>query len=707
MSPSQAGRRRTVSIRAALLGAVATLSVLATASLGWSAVQDWKLLRSADSARAADAASNGFAAGLFEVLLERLTTNNALQAAAPADAATLREIAARRADVQARMMPALDHLATRDFPNRDALLRDLRAALDRANAMRARADQALGQPVEARDAALRRDFIPTISASVAAALPFWFAASHSAAGYDPVLAQLAVAKEIGWRLRDVSGIERSNIAAAMTARQPVSAEHIAQNATIRAQVDLLWNQLRNLAPDDASTHPALRAAMATARREYFEGFRRLADEMVRAGAAAPGGAYPMQPAPFVATTTDQLGTLLAVMHAAGEASEARTAEMVAAARTELAIGLGLLLLAMLAAGGSIWLVLRRVTAPLGGLAAATGRLAAGDLDAEVPGAERDDEIGEVGRALIQLRDGSRRARELEAAAQAERQAKDARQAELDTLTSRFGTQAAGVMGSLGQSAGEMRRAADGLAEVVRRAREGAAVTASGAEASSANLAAVASATEELSSSVGEIARQVAQAAAAAQQAVARAETTDQTVRSLSTAAGQIGEVVRLISDIAGQTNLLALNATIEAARAGEAGKGFAVVASEVKTLAAQTAKATEEIGQQVAGIQGATGDAVEAVRAVGEAIAQVDRIAAAIAAAVEQQGAATREIAASVQSVANQNEAATRSVREVAAAVDGADDSARAVLSVAGQVASASDALKQEVDGFLTKVRAG
>ncbi|WP_368044677.1 methyl-accepting chemotaxis protein [Sabulicella glaciei] len=211
--------------------------------------------------------------------------------------------------------------------------------------------------------------------------------------------------------------------------------------------------------------------------------------------------------------------------------------------------------------------------------------------------------------------------------------------------------------------------------------------------------------EELSASVGEVSHQVAKAACAARDAVARAQATDATVSGLSEAAARIGEVVRMIGDIAGQTNLLALNATIEAARAGEAGKGFAVVASEVKTLAAQTAKAMEEISAQIAAVRGATEEAVGAVREVTAAIGRVDETAAAIAAAVEQQGAATRAIAASVQTVARTTEEATHAMREVAEVAEGAGASGRSVLSAAEDVARISGTLWEEVDRFLSAVR--
>ncbi len=198
---------------------------------------------------------------------------------------------------------------------------------------------------------------------------------------------------------------------------------------------------------------------------------------------------------------------------------------------------------------------------------------------------------------------------------------------------------------------------------------------------------------------------MAEAARAAQDAVERANSTGATVRGLAEAADQIGDVVRLITDIAGQTNLLALNATIEAARAGEAGKGFAVVASEVKSLAAQTARATEQISAQISGIQAATSDAVGAVEEVANAIQRVNGVASAIAAAVEEQDAVTRDISASVQSVAKQNDDAARAMREVSDVAEGARTSSGTVKQAAETVADVTARLGEQVDGFLTGMR--
>jgi methyl-accepting chemotaxis protein len=353
-----------------------------------------------------------------------------------------------------------------------------------------------------------------------------------------------------------------------------------------------------------------------------------------------------------------------------------------------------------------WNVGRGITRPLAAATAATSAMAAGDLDVPVPGSGRRDELGLLARALETFRENGLKARRLEAEAQTERAARARRQAAMDRHTQEFGASISVVMSKLSGAAAEMHRAAEEMSQAAEHTRDGTTRTAAGAEVSASNLAAVAAATEELTVSVGEIGRQVIQAADATRAAVGRAKKTDATVRGLSEAAGQVGEVVRLIAGIAGQTNLLALNATIEAARAGEAGKGFAVVACEVKQLAAQTAKATEQISSQVATIQTATSEAVQAVREVGEAIGRMDEIAAAIAAAVEEQGAATREIAASVQTVARQNDETTRSMREVSHVAEGAGGTSRSVLRTATEVAQVSGTLREEVGHFLAAMQA-
>ncbi|NKC30354.1 cache domain-containing protein [Falsiroseomonas selenitidurans] len=373
----------------------------------------------------------------------------------------------------------------------------------------------------------------------------------------------------------------------------------------------------------------------------------------------------------------------------------------AAQRAQVFSVAGETLLAALAVALFAFLVARSIVRPLGQVTKATEAIAAGELETPVPGIARRDELGVLARGLERFRADGLEKRRLEAAAAATRAAGLRRQAAMDRHTEEFGVSISGVMATLGSSADSMRAAAVDMAQAMARTREGADATATGAAESVGNLSSVAAATEEMTHTVGEIAGQVARAAAMASEADSRARATDATVRSLTQAAGEIGEVVRLINGIAQQTNLLALNATIEAARAGEAGKGFAVVAGEVKQLAAQTAQATEQIGAQIAGMQAATGEAVGAVSAVGEAIARVSEVTTAIAAAVEQQGATTREIATSVHKVAQQTESAGRAMHGVSATVQGADGTAQKVLVAATEVSRVAGDLRAEVDGFL------
>ncbi len=261
-----------------------------------------------------------------------------------------------------------------------------------------------------------------------------------------------------------------------------------------------------------------------------------------------------------------------------------------------------------------------------------------------------------------------------------------------------------VVGIVASAAAEMEASAQSLAATAEETNRQATAVAAASEEASTNVQTVASATEELSASVSEIGKQVGESSRIAQQAVVEAERTNAAVKGLAEAADKIGAVVQLINDIASQTNLLALNATIEAARAGEAGKGFAVVASEVKTLANQTAKATEEIGAQIAAIQTATGDSVQAIQGIGATIKQINEIAAAIAAAVEEQGAATQEISRNVQQAAAGTTEVSTNIASVSQAATQTGSAAGEVLGAARELAGHGTKLNTEIEEFLRAV---
>jgi methyl-accepting chemotaxis protein len=274
------------------------------------------------------------------------------------------------------------------------------------------------------------------------------------------------------------------------------------------------------------------------------------------------------------------------------------------------------------------------------------------------------------------------------------------------LADTFETEVGQVVGAVAESAQRLRQSAVALSASAETSGSEAAAVASAGGRAQADVQAVAAAAEEMAASVTEISRQVAEAASVASQAVAETRATDTTVQGLAEAASRIGDVVRLIGDIAGQTNLLALNATIEAARAGDAGKGFAVVASEVKTLAGQTARATEEIGQQIGQMQQATSQAVAAIRGIGTTVERTSEIATAIAAAVEQQGAATQEIARSAAQVAEATQTVATGIDGIRGAANATGSAATAVRDDSGTLASQAELLRSKTDGFLRAVRA-
>jgi len=349
---------------------------------------------------------------------------------------------------------------------------------------------------------------------------------------------------------------------------------------------------------------------------------------------------------------------------------------------------------------------RGIARPVNAMTDAMNRLAQGDHGVEVPGRGRGDEIGSMAGAVQVFKENAQaveRMRDEQKAAEA--RAEEEKRRSLNDLANRFEASVRTVVESVTTAATQLEGNAQRLSSTAEQSRAQAANVASSAQQTAANVQTVAASAEEMTSSIGEITRQVGQSAAIAQRAHQRAETTNTTIQSLAEQAKGIGDVVSLINDIASQTNLLALNATIEAARAGEAGKGFAVVASEVKSLATQTAKATEEISQQIGAMQGATSSAVEAIVEITRTIAEINEIATTIAAAVEQQDAATREIARNVQQAAQGTQVISTTIDDVQQAAHGTGTAAGEVLAAAQALTRQSNRLTGEVDRFIRQVR--
>jgi methyl-accepting chemotaxis protein len=692
-----------VTCNALLRMILAGLAALAILPLAVWAAHTWQTLEASERTLAVTDASRD----AFTVLINDRTDRSGI-------ARTWRQAEPITPEYQAYLkraqdveMPALRSAVARlgdiDFPDRQSLLPALQSSLDKLTQLQAEFWAGITKPKADRRAELGDEYLheglalqttlEEISARVFSAIQ----------AFDPTVDQMLEVKQLAWQARNSAGEGSLLISVGIATGKVAPDVQRKYDTYIGGSLDD-WAAIETML-FGARLRPAFAEALANAKRIYFDPNYNAFREKTLATLIA--GQKPQMTADqWGQYVVPKLGAMLAVAEGALDAARAQATDDRNGAARQLATAGSLLLLMIAMVVASLVLVAGRVIRPLQAIRDAMLKLAQGEVAITIPGAGRTDEIGQMADAIQIFKDTRVAADKLAAAQAAEQEVKERRTVQVDTLTGAFEAKAGDLVGQLAHAAGDLQATATSLSHTAGQTTQQAASVAAAAEQASVNVQTVATASEELAHSITEISRQVAQSEQIATRAKEDAQRTDVVVRALAEGAQKVGEVVSLINNIAAQTNLLALNATIEAARAGDAGKGFAVVASEVKSLATQTAKATDDIARQITQIQTATKEAVDSIQGIATTIGEISAIAGSIAAAAEQQSSATQNIAHSVQQAASGTHEVTAHITGVSQGAQNTGSAATTVLEAASELSRQAEQLRNEVGQYISDMKA-
>jgi methyl-accepting chemotaxis protein len=579
----------------------------------------------------------------------------------------------------------------------------LRASYDTAAKQRADVNAALGVPLAQRRANMPKIFNDIISDPIDRLEKMAVVLGEKARMTDAETAELMEIKQLGWLARDGVGLERTFLIEGLGTKTLTPAA-VTRMTDLRGRAEVSWSVVRELGarvgvPADVAA--AIKAAQVTTfvkyhkvRAEVLDALNNgkpmpmTSDEFNTISVAATDAAAAVPNAALVATQR----------HAEAKLEDANRSLMIYSAVFAAAIAFGIF---------GFVTVRRRVSRPITRVTATMRRLIAGDLSAGASEVNRGDEIGEMVAAVEVFRANMLDAERMRGEQETQKQAAEQeRRAFTAGIAGEFEAAVGGVVAGISTAAGQLKSVAEAMSTAVEEASTQSAAIAAASEQCSVSVGTVASASDELASSIAEIGQQVATAVTIADEAVKRADLTIEKVRHLSGVAQKIGDVVDMITSIAGQTNLLALNATIEAARAGEAGRGFAVVAHEVKALASQTTQATQQISEQIGEIQNSTAESATAIDAIADTIKRMNDIASKIAVSVAERSTATQEMSRSITQAATGTQEVSSSIGTVARAAAETSAASAEVLTSASDLSVQAERLSSEVGRFLTNIKA-
>ncbi|SFI66319.1 methyl-accepting chemotaxis protein [Bradyrhizobium sp. cf659] len=668
-----------------------------------SAWSSWGRLQAANRIVAVSAASAEVFKAMANIRADRSTSSRQLTSDVQLDQDIERYIRGIRDILMPALARAIEILPSIDLPQGEAMVSDLGRLNKLLLEKQAEFWTEVAKPKASRRAALAKEYTDAEDGLMAILEKLAPMLGASVNHQDAIIDQFLMIKQMAWLLRLSAG-ESSLIVGNALGTGKITPELQLAYTKFVGGTDTAWNAIE-LATVGMQLPPALVAAMANAKAIYFDPqYAATRDGII--AAVAKGEKPSMTANQWSPFSVGRMASAIKLADAALLAAKDHSAAQRAAAVQLLIVNIALLVTAIILTGAAMLAVSHRVITPLHRIRDAMLKVAGGDLTVDSGYLDRHDEIGSLAGALETFKRQAIDKLKIEEQERERNAGAAARQRAMETHVGEFEGVVRKSLGELSEASGEMRKTSGDLSAVSRQTNERVEIAGKASNDASTSVDSVAAAAEELSASINDISQQAAHAAGIASRAVNQARETDGTVQGLAQSAGRIGEVVGLINTIAAQTNLLALNATIEAARAGEAGRGFAVVASEVKSLASQTAKATEEISGQIADIQKVAGDAINAIQAIGGIIGEVNEVATAIAAAVQEQGAATQEITRSTQYAAQGTKNVSDNITGVKADADTAAGAAENVKQASEMLETQSRQLGQQVSDFLGKIRA-
>jgi methyl-accepting chemotaxis protein len=685
------------SVRTILAGVFIMLAIGLCASLGWQLYDAWHLTTTAQRVSALAAADKAVFKATYDIRQARTDLQTVYQA--PGDfSGAVAEAFKRTQDAYEAGLRAAEATPGIDVRNMLAATRDRFAAL----AAPTRELMAIAPTLKQRDMKSLAPWYDAMTKLMDEQNKLSLYLGNAIRMTDPAIAELVEARQLAWATRDTAGRECGVGRPFVSRSQPLTPDAHDSIVDLRGRTDAALGQLVNLmerpgvAPQLARTVESVRISYAKGKPERDALYSKLdgSDKpLLAADAWTERCAGPME-------------EMYKIVWISFDLMLDHVQRVEAAAQVRLRFFAAALMLSVALCVGGLLLIRRRVANPVAALTRTIERLAQRQYAEPVAQSRNRDEFGLMSARLEALRLSGLEAERLSTEQIAGKDADVKRAAAMQTECRTFETSISRMLDAVDAAGGQMTTVANAMAATAQQTVGQSAAASAASEVASTNVNNVAAAAEEMARSISEIGRQVGEAAKAAGDAVQRAKGTSASIERLSEAAQKIGEVVDMINAIAGQTNLLALNATIEAARAGEAGKGFAVVATEVKSLASQTAKATEEVTNQIKSIQQLTHAAVSAIRDIGEVITRIDGINTAIMAAIEEQDATTHSIAGNVQDAANGTAEVSRNIAGVSKVAASSGKTAADVLAAAQAVSEQAGAVRSRVEAFVKQIQA-